>query len=82
MIAGAIFYASFIYAVLGNAIVFALLQRRNIRLSFFRSGNPLYLYRVCRDVDPPVPRALTRFALSVNIALLLAIPSGIWFAAT
>jgi len=68
------------YAAIGNAAVYILLRRRGVPLQFIWSGTPGYLYGVCRRST--VPRSLTRFALSTNVAILLAIASGIWFAAS
>jgi len=74
------FTISVAYAVLGNTAVYILLRRRNVLFRFIWSGTPGYLYGVCHRSFPPVPRSLTRLALSTNVALLLAIASGMWFA--
>jgi hypothetical protein len=76
------FTISVAYAALGNAAVYILLRRRNVPVRFIWSGTPGYLYGVCRRSFPPVPRSLTRFALSTHVAFLLAIASGMWFAAS
>lgn len=70
------------YSVLGNAVLYLILRRRGIPLRFMWSGTPGYLYGVCRHSKPPLPRALTGFALSAYIAFILVIPAGIWFAAS
>jgi hypothetical protein len=76
------FAISIAYAALGNAAVYILLRRRKVPIRFIWSGTPGYLYGICHRSIPPVPRSLTRFALSTNVALLLAIASGMWFAAS
>ena len=80
MSASLAFTISVAYAVLGNTAVYILLRRRNVLFRFIWSGTPGYLYGVCHRSFPPVPRSLTRLALSTNVALLLAIASGMWFA--
>ena len=70
------------YAVLGNAVVYLLLRRRRIALLLMWSDTPGYLYGICRRSTPPLPHALTRFALSTYIAFILAIPAALWFAAS
>ena len=59
------------YAVLGNVLVLLALMRRNVPLNFMWAGIPGYLYRRCIGAD--VGTALTRFALSTNVALLVAL---------
>ena len=66
-----------LYAVIGNGIVFLFLARRKVPLRFMWSGTPFYLYGVCKRLSPPMP-ALKAFALSTNIALLLAFPLLVW----
>ena len=58
------------YAVLGNAFVLLALMRRNVPLNFMWAGIPGYLYRRCIGAD--VGTALTQFALSTNVALVVA----------
>jgi hypothetical protein len=70
------------YSAVGNAVLYVLLRRRGVAFRFVWSGTPGYLYRVCRRSTPPLPRALTGFALSTYIAFILVIPAGIWFAAS
>jgi hypothetical protein len=62
------------YAVIGNAVVGLILARRKASISFWRAGLPFYLYGVCNRLTPPTSRALRGFALSTNIAGILAIP--------
>ena len=73
------FTGSVVYAVLGNAAVYAILVSRKAPVRFGWAGIPFYLYRVCVQASPAMP-CLRTFALSTNIAALLAIPSWIWFA--
>jgi hypothetical protein len=73
------FTGTVIYAVLGNAAVYVILVRRKIPVGFGWAGTPGYLYRICARASPTMPRLRT-FALSTNIAALLAIPSWIWLA--
>ena len=82
MCAALAFMISVAYAALGNAAVYIVLRRRDVPFRFIWSGTPGYLYGVCRRSFPPVPRSLTRFALSTNFALLLAIASAMWCAAS
>jgi hypothetical protein len=65
------------YSVIGNAVVLLMLIRRRTPLRFLWAGTPFYLYGICNRANPPTSRALRGFALSTNIALLLAIPSWI-----
>jgi hypothetical protein len=67
-----------VYGVIGNAIVLFALVRRKTPMRLMWTGVPFYLYGLCNRSSPPVSRALTGFALSTNIALLLAIPALIW----
>ena len=76
-----IFAASIACAAIGNAAVLLVLIVRKIPLRFIWAGAPFYLYRVCNRATPPTSRALRAFALSTNIAFLLAIPTWIWFEA-
>jgi hypothetical protein len=76
-----IFAASIAYAAIGNTAVLLILLGRKIPLRFIWAGTPFYLYGLCNRATPPTSRALRAFALSTNIALLLAIPSWIWFEA-
>jgi hypothetical protein len=68
------------YAVIGNAAVYVILVRRKVPVRFLWAGTPGYLYGVCCRAAPTIPRILRIFALSTNIAVLLAIPSWIWLA--
>jgi hypothetical protein len=70
--------AAIAYAGIGNAIVYAVLKRKRVRLSWWRVGMPLYLYGVSKSLWPQ--RMLTIFALSTNVALLFAV--GILVCAT
>jgi hypothetical protein len=72
------FVASTAYAVIGNAVVLMVLLHRKAPLRLIWSGTPFYLYGVCNRSSPAAGRALRAFALSTNLALLLAIPSWIW----
>lgn len=67
-----------IYAVVGNAVVFLTLTWRRTPLRWVWAGMPFYLYGICNHASPPAGRALTAFALSTNIAALLAVPAAIW----
>jgi hypothetical protein len=71
-----------VHAVIGNAIVGLILLRRKTPLRLMWVGTPFYLYGVCNRTVPPTGRALKALALSTNIALVLSIPSLIWFMAT
>ena len=72
-IAGTAFAVTVAYAALGNAIVWLLLVRRKIPLASLRAGWLFYLYKHV----PPTERQLRAFALSTNIAALLAIPCAL-----
>ena len=72
-----VFATCIAYAVIGNAIVLVVLLRRKTPLRTMRGGTPLYLYGVCSSL--PNHRALTAFALSTNVALLIGISALIWF---
>jgi hypothetical protein len=76
----AAFAFAVLYAVIGNAVVFLILARRKTPVRFWRSGLPFYLYGVCNRSTPPTSRALRGFALSTNIAAILAIPLWLCFA--
>jgi len=78
----AAFAVCVIHAVIGNAIVGFILLRRKVPLRLMWAGTPFYLYGVCKHTVPPAGRALQAFALSTNIALVLTVPSLIWFMAT
>lgn len=71
-----IFAIALAYAVLGNAIVLAALLRLKAPVRFWKTGTPLYLYGVCSSL--PGRPVLTAFALSTNVALLIAISALIW----
>jgi hypothetical protein len=73
------FAGSVAYAVLGNVAVYIILASRKVPVRFGWAGTPFYLYRVCAQASPAMP-CLRTFALSTNIAALLAIPSWIWSA--
>lgn len=68
------------YAALGNAFVLVALTRRKTPVRFIWAGTPFYLYRICNRSEPPASRALRIFALSTNIAVLLAVTFWLWFA--
>jgi hypothetical protein len=74
------FAVCIVYATIGNAAVLLILIRRRTTLRFMWAGAPFYLYRICNQASPPA-RVLTVFALSTNVALLLAIPALIWLEA-
>jgi hypothetical protein len=67
------------HAVIGNAIVGLILLHKKIPMRMMWAGTPFYLYGVCNRASPPVGTALRTFALSTNIALILTIPSLVWF---
>jgi hypothetical protein len=66
------FAVAVLYAVLGNVAVYIVLMRRGVPVRSMWAGTPGYLYRVCARADGIVGAALRRFALSTNIAFLLA----------
>lgn len=70
-----IFALSVAYAVLGNVIVYVILLRRHVPVSFMWAGTPGYLYRVC--VAARVGVCVQRFAFSTNIALGVAMILGV-----
>jgi len=76
----AAFAFAVLYAVIGNAVVLLILVHRKAPIRFWRSSLPFYLYGVCNRSTPPTSRALRGFALSTNIAAILAIPSWLCFA--
>jgi hypothetical protein len=71
------FVLTVLYAVVGNTMVLLILIRRKAPLRFMWSGTPFYLYGMCNRLSPPSP-ALKAFALSTNIALIVAVPLLIW----
>ncbi len=71
-----IFVIALAYAVLGNAIVLVALLRLNTPVRLWKAGTPLYLYGVCSSL--PGRSVLTVFALSTNLALLIAVSAWIW----
>jgi hypothetical protein len=76
------FLVAALYGIFGNVIVWLMLTHRKVPLRFIWSGAPFYLYRVCNRMSPPSP-TLKAFALSTNVALILAVPLLIWvFAAS
>ena len=66
------FAASVVYAVIGNAVVYLLLVRRKVALRKLWAGTPGYLYTQCVRSNGAVGPLLTRFALSTDIAFVLA----------
>jgi len=72
-----IFAVAVAYGVLGNLVVLVLLLRLGVPLRVVWSGIPGYLYQRCLAAQPPVTAALRRFALSTDIALLVALVTGI-----
>jgi len=76
MHAADIFVIALAYAVLGNAIVLVALLRLNAPVRLWKAGVPLYLYGVCSSL--PRRSILTAFALSANVALLIAVSALIW----
>ena len=76
----AAFAISVVYAVFGNVLVYVLLARRGIAMRFMWVGTPGYLYRLCMGAEPPVSAWLKRFALSTNIAFVVAMVLGIGLA--
>jgi hypothetical protein len=82
LIAVVAFAVTVLYGVIGNVVIYIILLHRRAPVRFSLSAMPLYLYGVCNRSVPPVRRALKFFALSTNIALILAIPSWIILAAT
>ena len=77
MIPAFVFMGTIAYAVLGNFAVYVILVSRKVSLRFGYAGLPFYLYRVCVEASPAMPR-LRAFALSTDIALLLAPRAWIW----
>lgn len=71
-----IFTVSAAYAVLGNVAVYLALTRRNVPLRFIWAGTPGYLYRIC-VASPAVSPGLCRFALSTNVAFIIACVASI-----
>jgi hypothetical protein len=68
-----------LYALLGNLMVYGILNRRKVQLSSLWAGTPGYLYRVCARETEVVGPTLRRFALSTNIAFLMAMVFGFIF---
>lgn len=66
-----------IYAVLGNVIVYFVLIRRKVPLRSIWAGTPGYLYHICLRERVIVSTRLRRFALSTNIAFLIAVILGL-----
>jgi hypothetical protein len=71
------FAASVVYAAAGNAIMVRILSRRRIPFRSVWAGTPFYLYGVCIRMTP-ASRALRAFALSTDVAFVLALPVGAW----
>jgi hypothetical protein len=77
VIAGmSLFGFSVLYAVLGNAAVYFILRHREVPMRSIWAGTPGYLYRVCCGTSV-AGLGLRRFALSTNIAGLLAFLLGL-----
>jgi hypothetical protein len=72
-----IFAFSCLYAVLGNIVVYFILIRRKVPLRFIWAGTPGYLYRICSKERTIVGDRLRLFALSTNIAFLVAMVIGL-----
>ncbi len=68
-----VFALCVVHATVGNAAVAIILRRRHVPFEFWRSGMPFYLYKCCNRATPPAGKALCRFALSTNVAGLVAI---------
>ena len=75
-----VFALCVLYAVLGNALVYAILLRRGVPVRSLWAGTPVYLYRVCLEATPPVSKHLQRLAFSTNIAFLAAAILGVCLA--
>lgn len=72
-----LFALSVLYAVLGNVFVYGILIRRKIQVRSLWAGTPGYLYRVCATETAIIGPGLRRFALSTNIAFLVAMVLGV-----
>jgi hypothetical protein len=79
---GILFVVTVAYSVLGNAVVYFILVRRKVPLSFLWSGTPGYLYRKCVVSPEVVGTGLTRFALSTVVALVVVPIAAIGLFAT
>ncbi len=79
---GILFVLSVAYSVVGNAMVYVMLVRRKVSLSFMWSGTPGYLYRKCVTSPDVVGNALTRFAFSTVASFLVVPVAAIGFFAT
>jgi hypothetical protein len=66
---------SVVYAVFGNVAVYLLLLRRHVPMKSLWAGAPGYLYRLT-----PGGTALRRFALTTNVAFVVAIFCGMFLA--
>jgi hypothetical protein len=75
-----IFTFSVLYAVLGNVIVYLILIRRRVPVRSIWAGTPGYLYRICVKERTIVGNRLRRFALSTNIAFIVALVFGVGLA--
>jgi hypothetical protein len=75
-----VFAISVSYAVIGNATVLWILIRRGVEVRFLWSGTPGYLYRICAQNASAAGKGLRRFALSTNIAFIVAILAAFYLA--
>ena len=66
-----------VYAVFGNVVVYITLVRHGIPVRFMWAGTPGYLYRICATPNPALGPGLRRFALSTNIAFVVAMILGV-----
>lgn len=71
------FAASVAYAGAGNALIAGILCRRRIPFRSIWAGTPFYLYGVCIRMSPD-SRGLRLFALTTDVAFVLALPLGVW----
>jgi hypothetical protein len=70
-----VFALSLAYAVLGNVAVYLMLPHRGTAINSFWVGVPGYLYKFT-----VAGTGLRRFALSTNVAFLIAIVCGMFLA--
>jgi len=75
-----VFAISIGYAVIGNAAVLWILIRRGVQVRFLWSGTPGYLYRICAENTSTVGKGLRGFALSTNIAFIVAALAALYLA--
>ena len=72
----AIFVFSALYSMLGNLVAYIVLVNRDAEMRFMWVGIPGYLYRVCLRT-PGIGKALQRFVVSTDVALIAVVASGI-----